>query len=202
MNRCKYIYIIFILLIVLSFQGCKKNSSTTIYIPKQLKDYSVFKEGSYWIFLNENTGVIDSMYIQNPPSFTYSRNGDGPIIEKCNTYYGGSLLASSYAIWSEFGVTMQNDISNFCLMSESFQPGYTVDLQDLYFKNINYFDTLKINNNICTSVMNTYCRTITLNKDTAIYSFYLSKFIGFVKINLHRHNADTTWSIIRYHVIQ
>lgn len=44
-------------------------SNTTYWIPREVKDYCYFKEGSYWIYQDSATGQLDSVYVY------YAANG-------------------------------------------------------------------------------------------------------------------------------
>jgi len=59
--------------IILLVSSCSKKNVETIYIPEYLKQYGVFQVGSYWVFKNELTGIIDSSFIVSPPYIYFNQ---------------------------------------------------------------------------------------------------------------------------------
>lgn len=204
MRKFDLVFWFFLILNLIFLQGCHKKEPSTVYIPEQLKVYSVFQVGSFWIYKNETTGEIDSTIIQVSPQFSYIQiSGDGPIFEKCVINFDSPLISSSYTYLDEYWITLKNGLPSICLRSTSFQPGYIYAYNQFsYFKNISYSDSLIINDNVFYNVMNTLYKTITLNLDTITYTFYLAKSVGLVKLNIKINNNDTTWSLIKHHAVQ
>jgi len=202
MRKYNFIFWVYLVLNFIFLQGCHKKELITLYIPEQLRVYSIFQAGSFWIYKNETTGEIDSTFINFPPQFTYSEIDKGMFLEKCVINYFSSIIYSSYVFLDEYRITIKNKLPGTCLKSFSFEPGY-IYLYDQYsfFKNINYYDSLRINDKIFYSVMNTQYRTTTLDMDTLTYTFYLAKSVGLVNLNLKINDQDTTWSLLRYHVV-
>jgi hypothetical protein len=195
---------VFLLLLIISFSACKRKEPSIVYIPEEIKEYSIFQNDSYWVFKNETTGVIDSTFIQDPPQYTYTQGSDDvPSFEVCYLKYDSKFITRSQINWEQYLIGFRNGLVGPCLRAESFQPGY-VKKFDSYslFKNINYFDSLEINSKVYYKVMNTFYQTTNSNDDTLMYTYYLAKSIGLVKVNLHVSNYDTTWSLLRYHVVQ
>ena len=188
---------LFLLLSVLI--GCSKKSGYNEYIPEQLKQYSVFQKGSYWVYLNEATGAIDSSYLSKPPFYLYNDPVNDPPqnrYETCDIYFGGNFLSHSFTRTSDYTIIFNNGKGSICLY-DNFQPGYT----QRSFKNLNYFDSLVVNNKTYYHVMNTQYKSWNHPGDTTIYTYYLAKSTGLIKFSLNINHQDTTWSILRYHVI-
>ena len=85
----------------LTFTNCSKhdevfnNEVKTNYIPADLKEYAIFKPGSFWLYKNEITGKIDSTYLADSLYFIYSHEGGydyDPILERCLIRYRGSFI--------------------------------------------------------------------------------------------------------------
>ncbi|MDP4281720.1 MAG: hypothetical protein Q8867_06165 [Bacteroidota bacterium] len=200
-------YIITIIVIILGFNiSCKKEKSYTYYISQELKTYAVFQPGSYWVYKNELTGVLDSSYINIPPGYTYTHLGEhlsDPIWESCNTLYCGNFIYSSYVDQDKYAIDFYSWGST-CLMSNKFKPGFLYEIQsNMYFKDVDEIDSLVINNNKYYHVLNTqYLSKSIFDGDSIIYSYYLVKSLGLIKISKKVHNIDTSWSLLRYHVVQ
>ncbi|MCX6305488.1 MAG: hypothetical protein NT040_11020 [Bacteroidetes bacterium] len=193
-----------LLLLLSVFIGCSKKSGYNEYIPEQLKQYSVFQEGSYWVYKNESTGMIDSSYLLKPPVYLYNDPVNDPPqnrYETCDIYFGGTFLLHSTTSTSDYLMSFKNASGSVCLYN-NFQPGYTLD-NDYYhsFMNLNYFDSLIINNKTFYHVMNTQYKSWNHQGDTTTYTYYLAKSIGLIKFTLDKNHQDTSWSILRYHVI-
>jgi hypothetical protein len=85
----------FLLIILLAFyvQSCKQptdyvpsapsincDSNNTVLIPEDMKARFYFKEGTYWIYKNIETGELDSMWVY------ISNKGIGPISKKIHAF--------------------------------------------------------------------------------------------------------------------
>jgi hypothetical protein len=69
----------FILLALCTASNCKKpNPKTPIYLIYRLEDakeYLYFKPGSYWIYENDSTKEIDSVFVTSCDTFTVTKHG-------------------------------------------------------------------------------------------------------------------------------
>ena len=194
-----FLFIIFVLL----FSACKKKVST-ISIPVDLKKYSVFSVGSYWVF--DNGTKIDSSYLKSIQS-QYQHKSDGMtqtddyIYERCDIQYAGNFITGSLLNfvegWSGYIYYIQIDsISYPCLSSLSYEPNkeWTIDMTYV-LKNVNHFNSYTVNGVSFKDVMQTQCKI-----NNIIFTFYLSPAVGLIKYN--RSDTDTTWNLLRYHATQ
>lgn len=65
----KYVWhmksLFFILMLMLMLNSCtKENRYLRHYVPQALKDYMMFKPGTYWIYQDSLTGSIDCVYVK------------------------------------------------------------------------------------------------------------------------------------------
>jgi hypothetical protein len=196
-----------LLSIMVILASCAKKTDSTIYIPDQFKKYSLFKLGSYWIFKNEKSFSTDSSYISKPPFMQYEQfenNGTTSTLEFCQIYYEGKLINHTSISAYHYTMWLLNAYASSCLIPGCFSPGF-VNNETSYstFKTIEYLDSLKINNNLFRSVIHTQHTDFFSNNDTVIYNYYLAPGIGLVKFELfnsHANRADTTWTLIKYHI--
>jgi hypothetical protein len=64
------------------------------------------------------------------------------------------------------------------------------------------YDSLYINNQLFTHVVNTQYNAVFNRGDTTRYTFYTAKHTGLIKFNIHSTSYDSTWSVIRYKIYQ
>ncbi len=191
--------------IILLVSSCSKKNVETIYIPEYLKQYGVFQVGSYWVFKNELTGIIDSSFIVSPPYFYFYQSSDlsEPAIQECDERYEGTFLGVSNLIPDDYSIGFKSGTEGNCLKNKTFQPGYIFqeDQFDSY-KEINSFDSLIVNNVKYYNVLNTQYESESYKGDSILLTFYLVKSIGLIKYDQRIGDQDTTWSLLRYHIIQ
>jgi hypothetical protein len=210
MKRILPFFCLCLLLISILISGCKKNTAQTQDdIPQQYKDYGIFQVGSYWIFKNEITREIDSSYVLYPPNYgceNFFGVQGGPIWEYCFIDYGGNLILQASMTPYEYDITFPSKIMDDfycpCLMSTSSEHHIVDDDKHYLFKNLVYFDSLEINNKMFYQVINSQWKWIHGASDTLTASYFIAKSIGFIKLKLGNNTSDTTWSLLRYHVIQ
>jgi len=191
--------------------GCRKKKATTTYIPEQLKEYSVFLAGSYWVFKNETTLAIDSSYIlelnhgfRNPGL----ELDLGPNDEVYGMGFSGTLIEGSIVLPGETDILFKNGFivgdQSPCLKSASFRAGFVDSSIPYVFKNLEYFDSLSVNNKMYYQVIHTQWKWTTTwsSDDTVTSEYFIAKSIGFIKLYQKQNTIGTTWSLLRYHVFQ
>ena len=187
------------------FGSCKKKENVYIYIPDDLKDYSVFYTGSGWKYLNETTGNYDSTWITGDPSFSFYSIGEdiNKFTEQCVISYHRPLMVIAN-IYPEF-YDLQIRGSYFCtaICSSSYSPGFVYgSLPESRLTNIAQLDSLKVNDHVFYNVLVTqYESILDPKKDTSIFTFYFVKKVGIIKFKHNLNSADTTWSIINYKTV-
>ena len=197
-------FICCLLLLILISPGCTKKKVETIYIPEYLKQYAVFQIGSFWVFKNEKTGEIDSSFIASPPYFSFYQNyPSDPRIQECYIDYGGTFISSGKLGYIGYSIGFKIGTDGTCLKYKAFKPGSVVyDGSMEIYKELGIYDSLVINNVVYYHVLNTQYQYPKNNGDTDYLTFYLEKSIGLIKFNYNYLHQDTTWSLLRYHVIQ
>ncbi|MCX6305627.1 MAG: hypothetical protein NT040_11725 [Bacteroidetes bacterium] len=188
------LYLIFLLLL---FAGCRKKNEPT-YISEKLKSFAVFQVGSYWIYKNEKTGNLDSIFISEVPHFFFNGNENiPPFVQECSMRYGGTIISGSVVYPENEELVFQNDHSGSCIQFYTPTPGSNGS-----FSNISTFDSLEINNKYYHEVINTKNRFQFSNGDTLIYTFFIAKSVGIIKLNKKTNDSDTTWSLLRNRSVQ
>jgi hypothetical protein len=188
----------FFILIFFSF-GCKKDQKH-YYISATVKDLGFFQKQSYWIFKNENTQEMDCTYVFKDP-IIWTENTDSkdePLEDQIFVYFNSSFL-KSFQLRGEFLFGYMNNGSGCELYMGGIGIGQSLGT-DSNYTYIDNYDTLTVNGNTYHSVYHTrYTAIIT---DTLTYEFYLVPHIGAIKISKKFAQTDTTYTLIRYNVIQ
>jgi hypothetical protein len=67
---------------------------------------------------------------------------------------------------------------------------------------IEVFSNLTVNNSLYHNVYHTRYSELLYVNDSAVRDYYFAKNIGLVIFKMRTGNIDTTWSLVRHHVIQ
>jgi len=186
---------IFCLCSILFLPDCKKPEEK-IYVQDAFKEWTLFQYGSYWIYLNEKNSRSDSAYLYSYPlTLFYKLPGDGKLYE---------LIIFQVLNIGEFKLAAEKDKSIMLILGKV--RGYalaslvTSGLSDQVSTTcwvVNRYDSLVVNNHMFLDVIHT--------RDTfsnSITDYYFAKKIGLIKYAIKNELGDTTWSLLRYHVVQ
>jgi hypothetical protein len=187
----------FILLMAFVFiSGCKKESTEYQYLSSEIKEWSVYQPGSYWIYKNEVTGLIDSSYIKSQPEvrFDWIQVTDRYAIaqEEIRYVVSGSFLQVLYidqsGSWEQF--YNQSGHKNYGLLWYIKGEGFhkTEKIQNFQINDTSY-------SNVLHSVYN-------VSTDTSFVESWIVKNVGVIKYLKRIGNIDTTWTLMRYHSVQ
>ena len=192
------------LLILLTLPGCKKQQKVTSeFIPSELKEYTLFQPGSFWIYKNEITGAIDSSYITKKPEFVYHSEGyDIDTLEICHIYFDGTFISSTQLEPHHYYMYI-NRYEFEAIRPTSFTPDQIFNFGGgATLKYFPLIDSMTIDNTTFHNVFVTQHQYVSLAGDTFSNTSYFVKKIGLIKFNRKVPNADTTWHILTYHVKQ
>ena len=199
-----HFYSAVLVIVVFSTINCyKREEIITEYIPTELKEYSIFEKGSYWLYKNENDGNIDSTYIFSGPIFNYYQMSetDYTATEQCQIFYDGSFIGSTFITPDEYKLYI-NGHSYVGIKPESLLPGKIFTLESkTTLTNINLLDSITIYNHTFHNVFVTQWQRIYSQTDTFRYTSYFVKKVGLVKFTCRMHNVDTTWTLVNCHAI-
>jgi hypothetical protein len=192
--------------------SCKKKEAVLIYIPDDLKAYSVFYPGSGWKYLNETTGTYDTTWVRSNPTFSFYSIGEDvrEKTEQCVMSYQGPLMGLADIDPYGYGLKFSG-LYGIAICSHSYAPGIVYGaLPSGTLTNIAQLDSLKVNNHVFHDVLVTQSQDILtmkgtspskINEDTLTITFYFVKKVGLIKI-IHRQNsADTCWSLVDYKTV-
>ena len=204
-------FIIFFFL-SLGFIGCKKKIETKyVMVPDEFKAWTVYQKNSYWIYLNENTNQADSTFVT---SCRHSLNTDNdPYIHLYTEQYYvdfSSIFLNYFCITAGDGPYTGQSIYEYHALGEGLIMGW---LENPLFQSaipdpahiskvVEVIPSLVLNNNTYANVYNILWAEQNPSGDSVIENYYLAKNIGLIKFRTRIGNADTTWSLLRYHIIQ
>ena len=211
MNFQKFIrVIIYSLLISLFLISCKKNTTTIHYtIPDEMKQWYLYQNGSYWIYQNDKTPQIDCTYISKDPNiwqnpFYLDDGSIGSITDYIGIGYNGNILVDSEITPGEVVISTRDAGSGNIAFLSNILEGEKYDLTGEVYKYIHHFDSLAINNHFIKDVRQTrFAFPMNISgTDSLALTFYFARHIGLIKIIQSKSNIDTTWSLVRYHIVQ
>jgi hypothetical protein len=198
---------IYCLLFLVLVSNCKKKGTTTYYIDNSFKEWVLFQKGSYWVYLNEKRQVQDSTYIIMQPRYGFTPPPSENLDHYEQIYYDVSnSFLKSVAINREPGdsyVSLEffypDDGAGFTGLNSSITDG-TWSGSSNSFKLIEKIDTIFLNSSRFTNVIHT--RSTSTYYDNLQNDYYFAKNIGLVKFAIKTNTFDSTWSLMRWHVIQ
>jgi hypothetical protein len=206
MNTVKIKYVIILgLFLPLLFVSCKKTTNPNyVVISDEMKQWFLYQKGSYWIYQNDKTLQIDCTYITKDPSFWQSKfikddGSIGAIIDHIDISYIGNVYQSCNI--SSEGADINRDLAFNTNMVDGRK--YQLD-QYSVFQYIKHYDSLAINNHYFKNVNQTRYATATNNNgtDTLATTFFFAKYFGLIRFSQNRSGTDTTWNVVRYHIVQ
>ena len=207
----KIILFCFSFIIILCFFSCKKLK--TYEISDDLKSWCGFKPGSYWIYINDSTGSVDSTYI-NESTISETKGGDaeGAYYQQITLYFNSRFLdsfiltylcspISFYDFEDLFLISIKNTYGG-TIAPLAIDPHIPYDkeiipchYQDVLFK-MKLVDTVSFNKiNYFNIIYSTEWSVSSLSE------FYLSKDIGLIYVHLKNIYEDEKWSLKKYHIV-
>jgi hypothetical protein len=187
-----------ILLLLLGFlfilNSCKKPEELpTYYIPQEFKDYAVFPVGSYWVYKDSVSGVLDTVTLQEQTFSIVEQREFGYNYESLVQVYYYSMEDDLYRAYNRFNdISFANwelyDIYNFHFICADI--GYISGFGNASVES--FFDTLIVNS---VPYSNVFCIKWPYYTAPKNYSYW-SKNIGLIK------KVDTTnvWELVDYNV--
>lgn len=211
---------------VLVLPGCKKESDNknndTHYISEDFKPWVIYKPGSYWIYLNEQTGKTDCTYVTSDTTFMTSGSHydeyhrgiceiEGMGLESNLFRYLEVAGTGSYPdlVSENADMTIYPEASDIDNIYFSYylleNPKFTLERGHEYINNVGVrqvYPSETINGRMFSNVYDLRHEWLTLFGDSLVTEAHLAKSAGIIKFRVFREPFDTTWSLLRYKVIQ
>ena len=223
-NLYKILASVVLLAAMLTISSCKKESGgnpesnrSTYKIPQDVKDYFYFAPGSYWIYQNQRTQELDSVYVVDRSSRMVHYTNEPIDEELCfvhyyDEHYGVLFETYTHISWGAVDTLARSRYalaiaakSGFptgggyytCLYpllkgNKVYQTYYTLDV-------INTNDTFKIDSFITYNVIKLYSKRNILFNNHEMNVYYLKDF-GIVRKTDLTKNDD--WVLIRCNIIK
>lgn len=186
---------------------------------QEVKKYFYFKEGSYWVYQEQNSGLIDSVYVfetYNDPS----------------TYYFSTKLYSSYdgyyyRFWPKIGAVVDSGLvekskRSTIIYKSKAKPGDFVSESEcfLFYPKIgdwtysdggypygynnkltvsDIYDSIGITNKIFFEAITLYEEHTASEEKQSTFHYYV-KTVGLVKKELI--DSNQIWDLINYNIVQ
>ena len=215
--------IIFLSLALILLISCKKK--LPYYgLSDQMKEYFVFKQGSYWIYRNDSTGIIDSSYTMSFYSTVEDVESLGVSREFIDFVFASTFLSDFEMGYGCLGANMLTISTTFdtnqppnqivgngpIAYFEGWQPNKD-NISGTCFSDgvcrYSNITTMTVNNKIYNNII--YTRIITMDSSTAnqhffIREIYFAKNIGIIKFYEESKyvNVKRSFSLLRQKVIQ
>ena len=208
----------FFFLALLLLAGCRKTPYQPNYtegplysIPAEMKEWTMFKPGSYWIYKNETTNESDSSTYKYGPYFEQIPCGNCPV-EQHMWFFVNSPAFVKFTIYggadsnAYLEVTTRNysatDVLTYHTLIHPDSSSNTSDYLMTY-KCLGEFDNFILNGNIFTNVIGTHLEGKDYYEENNSFTeSYFARNIGLIKFRQHTSKGDTTWSLMKWHTVQ
>jgi hypothetical protein len=224
----KLISILFISIHLVSFFSCKKDAKTepdtgfNTPVNTDLYAYAYFKPGTYWIYQDSISGILDSVYITSANKGTYT-NGDAEVAQgyyrgtfswfKCEMissydhYKYQNWMDQSYEVTSNTPIVKRVKIQ---MPNSGTSGGTTINLAIVPVGKILYvqldhvlYETFYSNFNVKNInflfTQKWYNFNSNCDDDQNTY-YYIAKNVGIIR--REQLDSNRTWNLIRYNIIQ
>lgn len=223
----KLAYLLFVCICLTGCQKCKKKQPEpdpgfSSPVNMDLYAYAYFKPGTYWVYQDSISGILDSVYITYANNGTYT-NGDAEVAQG---YYRGTFswfkcdAISSYdhfkyqnwmdqsyevngsppTVNREKLVTVASG-SNFgtTIHTSAIPVGKTLYVALDYVIYQNHYDLFSVKTQSFTSTQKWYNYNSNIDNDQNTF-YYIAKNIGIVR--KEQLDSNRTWNLIRYNIVQ
>jgi len=219
----KLVYLLFVCICLTGCQKCKKkqpepDSGFSSPVNTDLYAYAYFKPGTYWVYQDSISGILDSVYITYANSGTYT-NGDAEVAQG---YYRGTFswfkcdaISSydhyKYQNWMDQSYEVNGGVprvfrEKYIMPGSGTNYGQTIHLgvaeigKEFYV----YPDKVVYEKNYPSYKLFGFTQKW-VNKHSIIdYEqdtyYYITKNIGIVR--REQLDSNRTWNLIRYNIVQ
>ncbi len=201
------ISIIFIFVCCLPIISCTKKPDPIHYtISNDFRKWVDFQNGSYWVYLNENSSFVDSCYFSGArlTATVYNYKDQGYIYDDISisltSKFCRIIFIQANADYSFARIGTIQGGAEYQLRTNA-NVGQKIRIGLGTYEEVEVLDSLRINNNTFLNIRHT--RTIyPMLPGDIIQDYYFSNGVGLIKFHQSFLNTDSTWSLLRYHTNQ
>ena len=193
----KRIILVTAVLLSILLNACLKQKE--IKIDQETKDYCLFAEGSYWLYQDSATLKIDSVVINNPIRYDFTRSKvNGCVCE----YYKSSIsfYAQDNRFYSEILLTTGSadpDILKPCILMKNIDVMYhNGDVSEIV---PNYFSIILLERKENYSINGINYSDVKIFKNERC-EYYWAKNIGLIRTEIHKEDSIIVKNLIKYNV--
>ncbi len=201
----------------LCLNGCTKESEQSFYIQEDFKPWSIYQPGSYWIYLNEKTGAQDCTWVSAISRQMSYEGGNGSADPVRHHEYVTMTLSGK--LFNTITVNGQGSDESFMKINPN-APGFDdvlfsyqlmlnpsfkhyLEVYDIYNVGVRaVYPSETIHGNTFTNVYDLRHEWLNYIGDSLVTEAHLVKNTGIVLYRTYRESKDTTWSLLRWKVIQ
>jgi hypothetical protein len=197
---------LFCLVFCLALNSCKKEE-THYYISEEFKAWGLFQKGSYWIYKNDSTFILDSVYLTGDPSVFDIPTNDSksaPTHQEIeltlkSIFYSSCSLGVDIDGNESLGMSIfkQNTIGLIAHPPQYFTSSFLET--NWTYNTLSYDTSFYIGTVKYTNVVHTKFVFTNLSK---MYSFSFSKHIGLIKVIYENQDSTVSWSLVKHHIVQ
>ena len=223
----KIAYILFISICLTGCQKCKKKQPEpdlgfSSPVNTDLYAYAYFKPGTYWVYQDSISGILDSVYITFANKGTYT-NGDAEVAQG---YYRGTFSWFScdaissydhykYQNWMDQSYEVNGSAptvnrERYIMPGSGNKNGETIHTAIIsigqkltsypdYIYYQNFYTNFMVNNIVFNNVQKWLNKQSMIDAKQDTY-YYISKNIGIVR--REQLDSNRTWNLIRYNIVQ
>jgi hypothetical protein len=211
---CKWV------LLVLLIAGCRKTTGPgdnyytmgPLYsIPEEFKAWTIFRPGSYWIYLNEITFSQDSTVFKHGPYYQVDTCYNCPVEQRMWFWVRSPFLTGFYALGGPGGNASLNVSSTYTndlgLTDKCLDDPLHADTSYYSYYSFSFVekvDTMILGTNIFSNVIHTRINWTNgyANHSKLTCDYYWARGIGMIKTRRNYGDADTTWSLVTWKTVQ
>jgi len=205
-----------ILLALIILPSCKKKQEFH-YLSEEFKKNCLFTVGSYWIYKNDSTGLIDSTFISISPEMGYYIPNEVSVWETATISCSSSIIRKFFMMAGFFKLFIydtninctpwvgyiENTYNMFIYYMECPSFSYLKPRWNVYIKS--FYPEYFFNQHTYYNVQ--FTRTIPdyqviLNDSLDVYYSKGTGIVRFIHYNVNGSGDTESWSLLRYRVVQ
>jgi hypothetical protein len=205
------------------FEGCTKHDPEYYTIPEDFRQWVVYQPGTYWIYLNEKTGAQDCTYVTSVNAGQHVTGGNGSsdierhfetITTKCsgplfNYMFSEAEIEGSYITYDRASLSIP--IKSTGMEDISFSYGLLLRPQFIEYRRFEVISNFgvkqvypqeSIYGKVFSNVYDLRHEWIDNLGDSLVTEAHFAKNTGIIKLRIYKEQFDTTWSLVRYKIVQ